>query len=226
MHDQTLQNLSHRLTVRKATENDSDEVWKWRNSMLTRQMSTSSDEVIWQDHVNWYSNSLKNVNRYIYVGTIDKEIKIGMCRFDIDPIQNTAKVSINLNPDFRNRKMSPLLLKKAIETFSLEKNINLTAAIKKENVASIHCFRSCNFILDFENEIYSYYKLQITQSNDIQKKLKLIDEIEKIRTANNVNWMDLLRLAFTKAPEETKLLIRKINTDDNKISALFSKLGE
>jgi hypothetical protein len=38
--------------------------------------------------------------------------------------------------------------------------------------------------------------------------------------------MDLLRLAFTKAPEETKLLIRKINTDDNKISALFAKLGE
>ena len=37
---------------------------------------------------------------------------------------------------------------------------------------------------------------------DIDKKLKLIDEIEKIRTQNNINWMDLLRLAFKSAPEE------------------------
>jgi hypothetical protein len=61
---------------------------------------------------------------------------------------------------------------------------------------------------------------------EIQEKLKLIDEIEQIRVANNVNWMDLLRLSFTKAPEETKILIRKINADDNKISALFARLGE
>jgi len=62
--------------------------------------------------------------------------------------------------------------------------------------------------------------------SDIEEKLKLIDEIEKIRTANNVNWMDLLRLAFKTAPEETKQLIRKINSDDNRISSLFAKLGE
>lgn len=64
-------------------------------------------------------------------------------------------------------------------------------------------------------------------NNDyIEQKLKLIDEIEKIRTKNNVNWMDLLRLAFKTSPEETKKLIRKINEDDNKISEIFAKLGE
>lgn len=62
--------------------------------------------------------------------------------------------------------------------------------------------------------------------SDINEKLMLIDEIEKIRSANNVNWMDLLRLAFKSAPEETKLLIRKINSDDKNISDLFAKLGE
>ena len=62
--------------------------------------------------------------------------------------------------------------------------------------------------------------------SDIDEKLKLIDEIEKIRTANNVNWMDLLRLAFKAAPSETKQLIRRINSDDNRISELFAKLGE
>ena len=58
------------------------------------------------------------------------------------------------------------------------------------------------------------------------EKLKLIDEIERVRTANNVNWMDLLRLAFREAPEEAKQLVKRINSDDRKIADLFSKLGE
>ena len=62
--------------------------------------------------------------------------------------------------------------------------------------------------------------------SELEEKLKLIDEIEKIRTSNNVNWMDLLRLAFRSSPDETKKLIRKINTDDNRISEIFAKLGE
>ena len=62
--------------------------------------------------------------------------------------------------------------------------------------------------------------------NDINQKLKLIDEIEKIRTQNNINWMDLLRVAFKHAPDETKIIVRKINKDDKRISEIFAKLGE
>jgi hypothetical protein len=61
---------------------------------------------------------------------------------------------------------------------------------------------------------------------NIEEDLKIIDEIEKIRSRNNVNWMDLLRIGITNAPKETKKIIQKINSDDNKISELFSKLGE
>ena len=63
-------------------------------------------------------------------------------------------------------------------------------------------------------------------TDDIDEKLLLIDEIEKIRTRNNVNWMDLLRLAFKESPAEAKKLVRKINKDDQKISEIFTKLGE
>ena len=31
--------------------------------------------------------------------------------------------------------------------------------------------------------------------------LKIIDKIEKIRSKNNVNWMDILRLAFKLDPK-------------------------
>ena len=56
--------------------------------------------------------------------------------------------------------------------------------------------------------------------------LDIINEVEKVRTKNNVNWMDVLRLAFMHAPDECKMLMKKINEEDNHISELFEKLSK
>jgi hypothetical protein len=62
------------------------------------------------------------------------------------------------------------------------------------------------------------------EKKQIENYLKIIDEIEKVRTRNNVNWMDILRLAFIHAPEDAKELMKKINTADDEISELLKKL--
>ena len=59
----------------------------------------------------------------------------------------------------------------------------------------------------------------------IDHYLKIIDEIEHVRSRNNVNWMDILRLAFTHAPEESRELMKKVNTEDERISALLKELS-
>jgi hypothetical protein len=56
--------------------------------------------------------------------------------------------------------------------------------------------------------------------------LKIIDKIEKIRSKNNVNWMNVLRLAFKLDPSSAKKIMKKINYDDKKISKLLSNLGK
>ena len=56
--------------------------------------------------------------------------------------------------------------------------------------------------------------------------LKTIDKIQKIRSKNNVNWMNILRLAFKHAPKEAGKLMKKINSDDKKISKLLNKLSK
>lgn len=63
-------------------------------------------------------------------------------------------------------------------------------------------------------------------SPKLENYLKVIDEIEKVRTKNNVNWMDVLRIAFIHAPEEARKIMKKINDEDNKISELFEKLSK
>ena len=64
------------------------------------------------------------------------------------------------------------------------------------------------------------------KKREIEVYLRIIDEIEKVRTTNNVNWMDVVRLAFIHAPDEAKKLMKKINEEDNKISELFEELSK
>ena len=64
------------------------------------------------------------------------------------------------------------------------------------------------------------------KQSQIKHYLKIIDEIESVRTRNNVNWMDVLRLAFTHAPDEAKELMKKIDTEDSRISELVKQLSE
>ena len=55
---------------------------------------------------------------------------------------------------------------------------------------------------------------------------KIINQIQKIRSKNNVNWMDILRLAFKLDPKKASKIMKKINYDDKKISKLLTKLSK
>ena len=54
----------------------------------------------------------------------------------------------------------------------------------------------------------------------------VISKIEKIRSKNNVNWMNILRLAFKLDPKSATKIMKKINYDDKKISNLLKKLSK
>tara|TARA_B100002052_G_C15627272_1_gene482418 strand:+ start:156 stop:347 length:192 start_codon:yes stop_codon:yes gene_type:complete len=58
------------------------------------------------------------------------------------------------------------------------------------------------------------------------KYLTIISKIEKIRSKNNVNWMNILRLAFKLDPKSAAKIMKKINYDDKKISNLLNKLSD
>lgn len=56
--------------------------------------------------------------------------------------------------------------------------------------------------------------------------LEIIEEVQQIRSKNNVNWMDILRLAFKHAPDEARELMGRVNDYDGKISSLLKELSE
>tara|TARA_B100001245_G_C22552422_1_gene276304 strand:- start:261 stop:461 length:201 start_codon:yes stop_codon:yes gene_type:complete len=53
---------------------------------------------------------------------------------------------------------------------------------------------------------------------------KVIGKIEKTRTKNNKNWMNILRLAFKSSPSEASKILSKIYKEDKKIANLAKSL--
>lgn len=62
------------------------------------------------------------------------------------------------------------------------------------------------------------------KKNKINSYLKIIRQIEKVRSKNNKNWMDLYRLAFAVAPDKSVKIIKKILARDKSVSKLAEKL--
>ena len=62
-----------------------------------------------------------------------------------------------------------------------------------------------------------------------QKKTKRLganggNRIEGIRRENNVNWMNILRIAFKYSPKDTSKVFKRIFEDDKIINSLSKKL--
>jgi len=116
------------------------------------------------------------------------------------------------------------ILRKEIEDLFIENFDSITKGIilprKQEGKGTYHSRKNLE-----------PYKYLLTQGWDTTVKqikmtdLEIIDEIEKVRNKNNVNWMDVLRLAFKHSPNEARAIMAKINKDDNRISELLEQLS-
>ena len=64
----------------------------------------------------------------------------------------------------------------------------------------------------------------MNKKNIYKKNLTLINKIQKIRSKNKVNWMNLLKLSFKHDPKSAAKIMSNVLTDDKKISILVNKL--
>ena len=60
--------------------------------------------------------------------------------------------------------------------------------------------------------------------NKIRKGLKIVNQIQNIRSKNNKNWMDLLRLSLRIDFDSTSKILKEICKDDKRISNLAQKI--
>lgn len=145
----------------------------------------------------------------------------------IDEGIDTGDILVQKLVEFNNNETlntSYIKLKEEIEDLFIKNFDNIIKNIilpKKQNgIGSFH--------LKKDLEKYKYllkHGWDTPVKNLCMSDLEIINEIEKIRSKNNVNWMDILRIAFTYAPDESRKVMSKINDDDNKISELLKRLS-
>ena len=64
----------------------------------------------------------------------------------------------------------------------------------------------------------------MVKNSNYKNSLKLIMQIQNVRKKNNVNWMNMLRLAFKHDPKRAAKIMSNIYTDDQRVSNLVDKL--
>tara|TARA_Y100000287_G_scaffold175933_1_gene166106 strand:+ start:12913 stop:13665 length:753 start_codon:yes stop_codon:yes gene_type:complete len=101
---------------------------------------------------------------------------------------------------------------------------NYTPVKQNESKATTHRHKEFESLFKNMKDKWST-KVKKIENLRTAADLKIIDEIESVRTKNNVNWMDLLRIAIKENPQQTKKILKNINSHDQKISELFEILS-
>ncbi len=67
-------------------------------------------------------------------------------------------------------------------------------------------------------------KKSFKKEKKIEKSLKLINQIQNIRSKNNKNWMDLVKLSLSLDFNKTSKILSEIYKYDNKIGKITKKI--
>ena len=145
--DALLMQPQHMLELRKATSEDSQQLWLWRNDDETRRNSKRHAAVPWEDHSRWFEQVLQNPDRLILIATINQK-PAGMVRFDRDTaLPGTLVVSIAVDQSRRGAGLGRRMLAQACpKGLAAFKANTLLAEIADFNRASQRIFEACAFV--------------------------------------------------------------------------------
>lgn len=204
---------SKKIKLIKAKKKDSIFFYNLRNSKQIKKISTNTNNISYFKHKIWFKKSIINKNYFFFLIEFLKK-NIGYIRLKKKDI-NTFIISIALNKSYINKGIGSLSIKCVEKKF---KNYNFIAKVKKTNKISYKFFKK-NGYTKISNEKNFFI---MGKKNKIHSKT--IDKIENVRAKNNVNWMDILRIAYKYSPRETVNIMKKIYVSDKKISQLVKTL--
>ena len=138
------------------------EILSWRNDPITRQNSINQQVISVNNHKEWIKSQLENMETKLIMHFVDN-MPAGLVKLD-KLNKNEFGISINLNPDFRGKKLSSRFINNSLHHLlenQGEKEIEVLASIKPNNVPSINAFERSGFTLrnrDYQDNLYLFSK--------------------------------------------------------------------
>ena len=205
-----------KILIKKVLKSDLNFTFLLRNNKSIRKKFFNTNIISINEHKVWFLKKIKNKKDLFLVIIKDKN-KIGTIRYDKKEFY--YEISISLLPKYQSKNIGSEALKASEKI--LKKGMILSN-IKKNNPMSLKFFINNGYsILSKDKKIILY---KVLNNQELAKNNKLIDQIQQIRKKNNVNWMDILRIAFESSPDKTKKVFKNIFIDDKSINAISKKL--
>ena len=201
--------------IKPITKADENFLFLIRNNKKIRKEFLKSKKIFLEEHKQWFKKIIKSKFKFIYIILRNKQ-KIGFIKYEKKEF--FYDISIAVLPKFQNLGLASLALEQSEKYL---KNNIIFAKIKKSNKKS-KLFFIKNGYKQISNSKLNYF-FKFIDEKKIKNKIE-IDKIEKIRSKNNVNWMDILRIAFETSPEKTKSIFKKIFIYDKNINKISRKL--
>jgi RimJ/RimL family protein N-acetyltransferase len=144
------------LSLRPATEGDSQNLFVWRNDPETRRSSVHTDPVPLKEHQVWLKCSLANPNRRLLIAESGRRA-VGTVRLDFDPTEDTEhwELSWTVAPEARGQGFGREMVRAAIEQFSFA----MKARIRVDNLASQKIATAAGFKLQTEEAGITHWVL-------------------------------------------------------------------
>ena len=137
--------LPHGISFRRATPDDSHNIWSWRNDARVRRYSGTAAEISFEQHQSWFTSVLQDSQRHLMIAS-DGQSPLGVIRFDC--AGESATISIYLVPDRLGQGRGASLLLSGEDW--LRQNLpfahSVLAFVQDDNRASVELFRSCGYV--------------------------------------------------------------------------------
>ena len=131
------------LLVRPAEHDDARLLLEWRNDPATRTASRSHDEIDWSTHVEWVERVLADPDRQLLV-VLQDDRPVATVRWDRG--DGEWEVSITVAPHARGQGLATAVLLAAEASLDAPDAALLTAAVHRDNAASLHAFARCGYL--------------------------------------------------------------------------------
>lgn len=150
--------------LRKATIQDSQQIFELSNQEYVRKYSINQKPILWETHKNWYQQVLSSKKHLFFIVTNHSNQVLGQIRYE--RITNYAVISISLSEMLIGKKVSQPLIQQSLMMIQQEwKDIReITAYISNENIASKKTFERVGFEMNAheeDNKLLKYiYKME------------------------------------------------------------------
>ena len=142
------------LALRAALETDAKSYWRINNHPSVRAVSFATGNIPWPAHLEWFTKSLKDPSRDLFVTTLSDQI-IAVSRVDLT--EDWGEISVAVDPDHHGRGIG---LWTIVETgkafFQIRSGVGwIRALVRADNQASQRVFEKAGYQLISETSVHS-----------------------------------------------------------------------